>query len=895
MNQFDELKSIFLNKNNKNPQSAWKESKNQYKTLESRNYYEKGILKNNFNVGVITGKDNNIIVVDIDLYKFSDDNLFLKTFGGEEYIKTCNTFTVKTPRGGFHLYYEYDESIYNTQNSTHQIDIRCDGGYIVKFGSVIDGTEYKIYNNKEIQKMPSDLKEWLITYITPKKENKIKQNLKSDLEIKKLESVDYSLSFIDDFKQELQKTKKNLFVESNGFLKFTNGMKILGLSEEWDAYNKTQDKYDYNNNLKYWNSCNTEKFNYVNWICQKLEIQNYLLYKPILKNLIEPIEQFFKPKLGHDFFDTLNTNYNYSELSEFVDENNNIIVNKKQYSYIIKSDTGTGKTTSFKHYIKEKNLKFISFVSRVSLGEDQYYGFSEHGINCKFYKYEDEFYEKDNIIVQLESIKKLQNINYGEYTIFLDEFNSIIEHILQSPTLNSNRIYVFNKLIDIINKSKHIICVDADISDLAINFLKKTNKKTIFLQNTYKHNKDIEAVEIEDDNKFFDQLKIEEKFLCCCDSRTDAEKLHARLKKAGIECVLITADTDKELPILDNHDRIIFSPRILYGVDSVMRRPVYAYYTSDDSINPKSMIQQIARCRNIVKLNFFFKTTKYKYNGQTYEEHIKEMMDIDKFAQDEFRELINPEIYNHFLDLYIYYTFNKKSYETNKKAHFLNLLDERGFIRDKSKKYSVKSGSNGSIKTELKEQKLNNFDLQNYLDINNILQLDSETAEDFKDLFIDKYKLTKHFNFCNFLFQTEEKIKKNLLERLDFDIIKIKSDKCKILFLKNIKNLFNNKDISINSKPVSEELSKKINSEYNKIFDKLKITPDYTDKYECDKLQARIYKSLFPDNLIISERNRKKGENEGKTTYTIDNSIIETTETLYKIRNPNNNLKFIDN
>lgn len=85
----------------------------------------------NANVGIITGKISGITVVDIDMSNEThvDIDLFPRTF------------TVKTPTGGFHLYYRYTAKIGQTANTFPQfphVDIRNDGGYVVAPPSFCD-------------------------------------------------------------------------------------------------------------------------------------------------------------------------------------------------------------------------------------------------------------------------------------------------------------------------------------------------------------------------------------------------------------------------------------------------------------------------------------------------------------------------------------------------------------------------------------------------------------------------------------------------------------------------------------------------------------------------------------------------------------------------------------
>lgn len=74
------------------------------------------------NIGVITGKISGITVIDIDDPKATPLDTFPKTF------------TVKTPTGGFHLYYKYAEGYTVSANAYARyphVDIRGDGGFVV--------------------------------------------------------------------------------------------------------------------------------------------------------------------------------------------------------------------------------------------------------------------------------------------------------------------------------------------------------------------------------------------------------------------------------------------------------------------------------------------------------------------------------------------------------------------------------------------------------------------------------------------------------------------------------------------------------------------------------------------------------------------------------------------
>jgi hypothetical protein len=110
------------------------------------------------NIGIVTGAISGITVIDIDT----------KGETVVDYTIFPKTYTVKTPSGGYHLYYQYDPEIRQTANTYPQfphVDIRNDGGYVVAAGSVtnyttkdgLQGGVYKVECHMDLAPFPRDL------------------------------------------------------------------------------------------------------------------------------------------------------------------------------------------------------------------------------------------------------------------------------------------------------------------------------------------------------------------------------------------------------------------------------------------------------------------------------------------------------------------------------------------------------------------------------------------------------------------------------------------------------------------------------------------------------------------------------------------------------------------
>ena len=864
----DELKTFKLIKNSKNPTSEWR-TKN----------FRINEIKEGQNLGAPTGRINGITVIDCDFYSKKDkpfdkkNSAFLKEFK-KAYKKCFDTFAVKTPRGGKHFYFKYDEDIRQTANAHHQIDTRSDGGYIVFCGSMIDGKKYKIINNTDIKEIPKDLKEWLLNNLYVSK-NKYKSKKKNgELSINSSEGV-YKYNVPEgDMKEMLEKLPDNYWENFDDFFIYTTACKILNCFDIWDNINKTKKGYDYKKNVSLWNSAKDLEGTVINVLFSIDEVEriNYYKYKPILENETKADEIINRNKLGYDFI-------------------------KPSINYMIKSDTGTGKTTSLKHYIKEHDLNFISIVSRVSLGAEQSRTFSEFGIDTRFYKNQKHFKNGENIVITIDSVLRLSNIDFSKYVVFLDEFNSLIEYLITSTTLHKTRVLLFIALIKILNNCKQVVGADADISDISLKFLHATNKTYKFVKNEYLHNNGVKAVELFNFDDFVNMLCKEKKFLCCSDSKRMSEAIKKRMGKCGDNVKIITGETDDDGLNLDDYDRVIYSPKIVYGLDSSMKRPVYVYY-KEHTITPTAMLQQIARCRNITKLWFLFDKKDFRENTENLENVRDYLIECNSLGCNTFGLVSNEEITELYMELLSKFEYNYGCFRTNKFAHFLKLLDERGFkriiqygltnepyIRGNTIIYPHKEIT--KIQMKIKAEKIENFDIKTEFNqrINEILKIPEEKAHEYAEYFIDNDKLLKHFNISKYLTSNKDTLLENLEDTEEFNTKKIRTCKSKILYLFKLRvklGLKGLKDIKVNKIIDDEKERKEYFKEYNTIFRNRSKNATFDTLEGQQQYLIKIYDNIFGNNFvekIRTQKNKKKIK-----SYRINGEMVEENMELLKYR-----------
>lgn len=91
----------------------------------------------NYNVGICT---TNFVVVDLDTAKHTDALDSFTLLGGDPY----KTFTVRTPSGGLHCYYDAGDYSNSASDIAAGVDVRSHHGYVVGPGSVTPKGTYEI-------------------------------------------------------------------------------------------------------------------------------------------------------------------------------------------------------------------------------------------------------------------------------------------------------------------------------------------------------------------------------------------------------------------------------------------------------------------------------------------------------------------------------------------------------------------------------------------------------------------------------------------------------------------------------------------------------------------------------------------------------------------------------
>ena len=136
--------------------------------------------KNITGFSLVCGEPSGVMVVDIDRNhgdgsKDGQESFdkFIEDLPAEDKEQILNTYTVKTPSGGKHLYFKYEKGLKSKANYIDGVDIRTDGGLIVLEGSRVNTNnevkEYTVLNDTSINNMPKSLFDKFMNIIAPKK------------------------------------------------------------------------------------------------------------------------------------------------------------------------------------------------------------------------------------------------------------------------------------------------------------------------------------------------------------------------------------------------------------------------------------------------------------------------------------------------------------------------------------------------------------------------------------------------------------------------------------------------------------------------------------------------------------------------------------------------------
>jgi hypothetical protein len=865
------------------------------------NMYEK-----NCNWGILCGKINGFIVVDIDVkdgkYKIAKE--FIKQY---DLINKCE-YIVKTTSGGYHFYFKYDESIRTCHpkfNEHSFIDICSNGSFVVCPPSVVNSKEYVVMKGSfdKMNNMDDEIKSFITgwtnrTKINPKK---IKSYVEIDYSVDKIDSDDLVMLDKIMFSDGLIKMNYNY----NDWFLITKILKKYNCFDLWDRWsNKTANgkkhpKYDKSNNMIIWNSIK------INLVSQDIYILQYLYnstnenndkiylndktYRQITKtieNKIEINQQYLmesKNKLDE-------------KIEEIVDSNDVVL---------IKSHMESGKTTFMIKYMENRDDKFISICSRVSLVDDQYNKFVKNSERYAHYQEKGAF--KNYLITTIDSLLNLEVENFFDRIVYIDEISSLLNYISHAEYFK-NRKLIMKKFILILMNAKKIIATDADLNDSVFELFNMINKKYVFIKNNYYKKMESNHYTTENFQNFLNQYinkAHENKTVFCSDTKKQCDHAYESLIQSGIkkeDIVLITSDYNSNKDLIKTelweNKHIIYSPSIVYGVDFVPNTLYDVFvYVEQKSINPIQIGQQIFRCRRIkniyscidkkIKQPSFINLEDvkkyYEHIGNQNILDVHQVIDADYLDKDsEIKDIFNYLFYYTKLQesmttsnyyKYITMIIKSKGIETfnmeeinNKIILDKNVIVEKGndYIMMKSKeKIDIALEQNSLKKIDCDTPILKRLEYLNLIDEKRNKKENLNNIQKFEEYIYNDDKFKEHINNCHvmdFVFEPKN-IQSKFHYKNNTDFL-VKINESSIGILENLRKLQYEK-----FNETTFETIKKIT----------RLRAPYDDNFKY-KVFRHLNSNLYQSMKINSLDKRNKHE------FKINNDELKINTELRKLR-----------
>jgi len=706
-----------------------------------------------------TKYDNNkyIICIDVDIKHGGNGLEFMKKYGGE--IKTIEE---TTQSGGKHLYFYMNDNEYNEyikvktgngaiiNNGGYTVDVFVNGGFVICAPTKNYTSNYPLSKTVKIQHIPKSIYDLIYeeavkrhremppnAYLTTRQEF-VKQCEVNDIK-ELLEYIDIPDNY-DEFRQ-LSKVIKNLNNSEECYKVFNDKCRL------YKGYNAVN-----NNNIwkysKVGNISMASMFYYIRK-CGKSGS------KKILKK-----------------YNDINTEYitSYKFESKYVGESERIQEAMEDWMneeenifnfdiFAIKSPYGSGKTYLLSDIIKSGKFPKIAYISYRRTLEQQIHKDFE---DFKFTHYlEGENLEKaERLIIQIDSILKM-----GDYydLVILDELESVLNHItsslIEKEYLKSQKI--FNKLRELCDNSKKIICLDGDLHIRCEDFIKSINKPYRIYENTIKPLKRT-YTEVNDINVFENAvnkaLDSGEKIVIVSQSAKKAKQYFEMVKKKTEKVEIYTGTTDdlkkrealKNIEMWKNLDCLIYTPTIESGVNFDFEHFDRMFIIAcSGSCSYRSLNQMEQRVRyytnneTIIYINKGDKGGKYEFSFNEIKEDYKQTTEK---KEDELKPFDILKIHNRREEMNnMYCLFH--CYKKMGKAKNKEFVKYEGEIMESL--YKVEKIE--KIKPEILNEEIK-------IDIEDLLkkQKNGEATEDDKER-INKYIICYHLGLNNKSLTDEDK------------------------------------------------------------------------------------------------------------------------------------------
>lgn len=528
--------------------------------------------------------------------------------------------------------YNVDKSIYNLTCLRLFLNSKFNNNSILlEKELIIDGISTKINNNNLYDF-------FLETMITNTNNNDITINT-INIKIQKINNIEIeNKNIIDISNININEILNNLpskyYNDYDLWIKIGIILNNYNLFDLWDNWSKKSIKYDEKIALSTWKSLSSYKYNLkigsLIHIAKSEDIKNIYVKNINIETIIDsyPIKAI-----------EINlNNFKQSQITILNIEKLNVnnfksIINKK--FLCIQSEKGTGKTSNlFKSLsLENKNINILFISSRRTFGYkllgdlkqfdfELYSDITDYKINSK------------RIICQIDSLLRLNCDIYD--IIIVDECESLSRYITSSHFIKNPKASIIISYFEmLIESTKQIIIMDADLSDRSINYYKKliTLKNDLdihLLINNYKSFKDYKLICVYYARwltEILTKINNNNKLVIAMASNEKAKDIYNYLQnKFNDKKILLIhkESSDNNKRSLGNvnlewikYDIVIYTPSVCMGI-SFDQEKYFDYifgYGCHLSLGAQEWCQMIHRVRSPINKEIYISIDNYKeYN-----------------------------------------------------------------------------------------------------------------------------------------------------------------------------------------------------------------------------------------------------------------------------------------
>jgi hypothetical protein len=535
-------------------------------------------------------------------------------------------------------------------------------------------------------------------------------------------------------------------------------------------------------------------------------------------------------------------------------------------TYCLRACMGIGKTKGLNELFNNGIYKKIVIISfRKTLDREYVNNFKDFELYLDINENENIYdLEKHNkIVIQIDSIHKL----FGKCDLLvLDEYTYSCFHLVE---FTKERKQCYDTLKEYVQKTKHIIVLDAYLNGYYLKWFKELGRKIYFVKNNYKKHIDKEIINYSNNigpfiEAIIKYLKDNKKIVLCTNKRSFLEKIEDIVKNTikNKEYKFINCDNSDDIDLnnWDKYDIVGYTPTIVAGISFEKRHfdACFGYFINSTSCAELS-VQQLFRVRDLKENKFHicvetngkkdFPTDRDSVRKYILERNSKLNDGINNLTLSHVdRDIIEDDYFTMFLNIQLLTFQSKNDYESK----LLNLLKIQGV--EKIKNIECNDIESKKYRKEIKElTKINKQ--KNYERMYELPKIQFDEYEDLKknnrktkdeklqimyynlstnfccdnltpDL-ISKYeKYVKVYNIIKYMYNIKDDINNNLCEKINDYESKLKEDcdntkklHCndkyykvahlhKILNILGFESMFDKSEIIINKSDIIKHIKK---------------------------------------------------------------------------------------